>query len=82
MDYIAHFRDGSTSPITDVRHSGAFLTGLAHRHDGYARCLFFDQHGRLHQPDAWVSRISAAEAVRAYRAPQLVHAQPTESVVA
>ena len=82
MNYLAHFKDGSRpSPVTDIRHSGQFFTGLAHRDDGKARCIFFDRHGNLHA-DRWVSRVEPAHACEAYRAPQLVHVRPSKSVVA
>lgn len=58
MTPTAHFTDGSTSPVTDVRWSPEFITGLAHRGDGKCRCVFFDRNG-LHR-DPWIARLEPA----------------------
>jgi len=63
MQYTALFHDGSRAPVTDLRWSPAFTTGLAHRGDGFARCVFIDPRGALEQQDAWVERVEPAEAV-------------------
>jgi hypothetical protein len=61
--YVAHFADGSVSPVTDVRWSPEFMTGLAHRGDGKCRCVFFGQNdGAMLQEDAWVHRVERKEA--------------------
>lgn len=84
-NYVAHFRDGSQSPV-EIRGSNShrFLIGVATRGDGYKRVLFFGMGSGLLHEDRWVDRITVehADACRAYRAPQLVHARPAESVVA
>jgi hypothetical protein len=85
--YVAHFADGSRSTV-EVRGSYGRneLVGVATRGDGYKRIVFFE--GRANRPeysqfmhrDPWVTAIMS-DACAAYRAPQLVHARPAESVV-
>lgn len=62
-DYIAHFTDGSSSPVTDMRWSPEFMTGLAHRSDGKCRCVFFGRlNGAMLQDDPWILRLEPAPA--------------------
>lgn len=65
MDYIAHFKDGSSSPVTDLHWSPEFTTGLAHRGDGFSRCVFIDQRiAHTHHRDPWVHRIERTKSHR------------------
>lgn len=54
--YVAHFTDGSSGTLYNVRHSGSFFTGLAQRGDGFVRCLFFDRFGVSLEHDSWLAK--------------------------
>jgi hypothetical protein len=65
MAYVAHFTDGSTSPVEITGSYGRCdLIGVATRGDGKRRALFFGVTPlgpALHNADPWIARVEPAE---------------------
>ena len=64
MAYVAHFTDGSTSPVEITGSYGRCdLIGVATRGDGKRRALFFGVTPlgpALHNADPWIARVEPA----------------------
>lgn len=66
MNYVAHFTDGSTSPVEIRGEYGRFdMIGIATRGDGKRRVLCFGRTPlgpALHRADPWILRLEPAPA--------------------
>ncbi len=87
MKYDCEFVGGHVAIVHQMRRVDGYMIGLAYRQDGYARAVFFDDHGFLppgHGPDPWIVAVRPvhAQACRAYRMPELVAVEAPASVTA